>query len=158
MATVKKPSEENLFLMDYVAILLNSFNHWTGKNLIESEASISPIQAALQLFYAPFAVVSHDTAEDPVFNYANQTALTLFGMSWEEFTAMPSRFSAEPANRTERARLLAEVTVKGYSDDYQGIRIAKDGKRFCIKNAVIWNLLDDDGFNCGQAAMFNQWD
>jgi len=48
--------------------------------------------------------------------------------------------------------LLAEVTEQGYIDHYEGVRLSKTGKRFLIKNAVVWNLLDDDGGYKGQAA------
>jgi len=109
------------------------------------------------LFYAPFAVVSHDTACDPVFNYANLKALELFDLSWENLTRLPSRLSAEPVNQAERDRLLAEVTEKGYIDHYEGMRISRTGKRFLIKNAVVWNIMDKNQRYKGQAAWFDQW-
>jgi hypothetical protein len=34
------------------------------------------------------------------------------------------------ANPAERDRLLARVRAYGFIDDYQGVRIAKDGTRF----------------------------
>lgn len=114
-------------------------------------------QAAHEIFHAPCALVSHNTAPDPVFNYGNQTALNLFDMTWEEFTTLPSRLSAEAPNRKERARLLAEVTAKGFIRDYSGIRISKRGQRFRIERAMAWNLHDAFGHYCGQAAMFDHW-
>ena len=117
-----------------------------------------PRQAARAVFFAPFAVVSHDSAADPVFNYANKTALDLFGMTWEEFTSLPSRRSAEIPERAERARLLAEVRSKGFIGNYTGVRISKSGRRFRIANATVWNLADEDGTPRGQAAMFAKWE
>lgn len=105
----------------------------------------------------PFALVSHDTAADPVFNYANRLALELFSMSWDEFTALPSRLSAEPVKQSERARLLEIVSQNGYIEDYSGIRIAKTGRRFMIKNTTIWNLITSDGSFYGQAALIRAW-
>jgi hypothetical protein len=96
-------------------------------------------------------------ATDPVFNYANLKALELFELSWEDFTCLPSRLSAEPVNQAERDRLLAKVTKKGYIDDYEGVRISSSGKRFMIKNAVVWNLMDNNQCYKGQAAWFDQW-
>ena len=32
------------------------------------------------------------------------------------------------------------------------------GKRFLIRNATVWNLLDQRGRHCGQAAMFTDWE
>ena len=113
---------------------------------------------AEQLFHAPFAIASHDTASDPVFNYANLKALELFELNWQALLLLPSRLSAELVNQAERESLLAEVTQKGYIDHYEGIRISSTGKRFLIQNATVWNLHDDDGTYKGQAARFEKWD
>ncbi|HYE37594.1 MEKHLA domain-containing protein [Methylocaldum sp.] len=155
MTAFPKPSEENSFLADHVAILRNSYRHWTKRELVDPR--MNDCEAARYLFSAPFVVLSHDTAKDPVFNYANQTAMTLFGMNWEELTAFPSRLSSEREDREERRRLLAEVTARGYIDDYRGIRIARHGRRFLIEHTTIWNLLDTRGVYCGQAASFAEW-
>ena len=149
------PTEKNNFLVEHVLDIRNSYHQLLLKELIPGIQSDE--QFARQLFYAPFALVSHDTASDPVFNYANLKALELFELSWEDFVHLPSRLSAEPVNRAERDRLLAEVTEKGYIDHYQGVRISSTGKRFLIKNAVVWNLIDKNQGNKGQAAWFDQW-
>lgn len=151
----RRPGEENGFLATHITLLRSSFRHWTGLDLVDPH--FSAVDAARYIFAAPFAVVSHDTAPDPVFNYGNQTALALFGFSWEEFTDLPSRFSAEPATREERARLLSEVGTKGFIDHYQGVRIARGGRRFRIEQAIVWNLIDDASVFSGQAAMFRHW-
>jgi hypothetical protein len=78
-------------------------------------------------------------------------------MDWEEITRLPSRYSAEPLAREERMRLLQRVERYGYVDDYSGVRIAKDGRRFMIQNATVWNLIDEKGQRCGQAAMIREW-
>jgi MEKHLA domain len=149
------PSEKNNFLVEHVLDIRNSYRQLLLKELIPDIQSDE--EFARQLFYAPFALVSHDTASDPVFNYANLKALELFELSWEDFTCLPSRLSAESVNQAERERLLAEVTEKGYIDHYRGVRISSTGKRFLIKNAVVWNLIDKNQGNKGQAAWFDQW-
>ena len=150
------PTEKNNFLVEHVLDIRNSYRQLLLKELIPD--TLSDEQFARQLFHAPFALVSHDTASDPVFNYANLKALELFELSWEDFTHLPSRLSAEPVNQAERERLLAEVTEKGYIDHYEGVRISSTGKRFLIKNAVVWNLMDKDHCYKGQAAWFDQWE
>ena len=150
------PTEKNNFLVEHVLDIKNSYRQLLLKELISDLQSDE--QFARQLFYAPFAVVSHDTASDPVFNYANLKALELFELGWEDFTRLPSRLSAEPVNQAERERLLAEVTEKGYIDHYEGVRISSTGKRFLIKNAVVWNLTDKNHCYKGQAAWFDQWE
>ena len=150
------PSVENNFLADYVALLITSYKYWTGLELVET--SDNPVKDAEQIFNAPFAVMSHDTSDDPVFNYANQTTLNLFEMDWEGFINTPSRRSAEPDKQQDRIIILNKVTTQGYIDNYSGIRISASGKRFRIKNAVIWNVLDDSGQLNSQAATFSEWE
>lgn len=149
------PSEENGYLADHVTLLRDSYLHWTGRPLLDPR--LTELEAARYLFAAPFVVASHDASPDPIFNYGNQTALGLFAMSWEEFTALPSRYSAERQNREARSELLAQVKAQGYIENYEGVRIGRHGRRFLIENATVWNLRDARGVACGQAVWFKHW-
>jgi hypothetical protein len=136
-------------------LLLYSYKHWTGKELIEPQVTTSQTHEAL--YQAPFALASHDTADDPMFNYGNLTAQRLFEMDWGTLLSHPSRHSAEPVNRDERARLLERVTRQGFINDYKGVRISSTGRRFRIEEAFIWNLIDSEGIYRGQAAALYKW-
>jgi len=136
--------------------LARSLKHWTGNDLLPDVTK--PVEIAEKLFHAPFVIVSHGTETDPILNYGNLTALSLWEMSWDEFTRTPSRLTAEAPNREERARLLAAVTQRGFIDNYSGVRISKTGRRFHIKQATVWNLLTENNEPCGQAAMFTHWE
>ena len=149
------PCPANRYQVDHAERLRRTFHALTGRHLIDP--ALSPEAAAEALFHAPFAILSHDTTPDPLLTYGNQTALNLFALSWEELTRMPSRWTAEAPNRAERARLLAEVTARGFIDDYSGVRIARTGQRFLIERATVWNLTDDAGRYGGQAATFREW-
>lgn len=149
------PSHDNRYLADHVGLLMGSFRHWTGRDLLDP--TLSAEAAAQALYEAPFAVLSHDTANDPVFTYANLTAQRLFDMPWQDIVGLPSRLSAEPLAREDRERLLIRVASYGFIDDYSGVRIARSGRRFRIHNATVWNLLDGAGRRCGQAACFGDW-
>ena len=149
------PSEENGYLAPHVARLIESLRYWTGRHLVSPNVPI--IEQARQLFHAPFAVLSHDSAQDPLLNYGNLAGLQLFEMSWAELTQTPSRQTAEATHQDERARLLGAVTRQGFVDDYRGVRVAKSGRRFMIEKATVWNLLDEAGAPCGQAARFSDW-
>lgn len=105
---------------------------------------------------APAALLMHGNEADPVFCYANRTAQRLWGLTWEEFIRLPSRLSAEPLVQAERDRLLARVRAHGFIDDYQGVRIAKDGTRFRISGTVVWMVVVE-GAAHGQAALFHEW-
>ena len=150
-----RPSEDNDFLAEQAGLIGSSYLKLLSKPLAQGLCGTKDF--ARVLFNAPFAVVSHDTAPDPVFNYANAKALELFEMSWDEFVRTPSRLSAEPVNRSERQQLLAQVAEHGFIDHYRGVRISKKGARFMIKNAVVWNLTNDRGDYKGQAACFSDW-
>jgi hypothetical protein len=152
---MKYPMEENDFQAIHAALLESSFQQVLHKSLIAEKCDSFVFSKAL--FNAPFAIVSHGTEDDPVFNYANRKALELFEMDWQEFTNMPSRLSAEPMNREARQQLLQQVSQFGYIDNYQGIRISKTGKRFLISNAIVWNLYDQKKKYQGQAACFNEY-
>ena len=78
-------------------------------------------------------------------------------MDWAAFTQTPSRLTAEPVNREERARMLTQARANGYIRDYRGIRIAHSGKRFLVERATIWSLHKPDGTPLGQAATFSDW-
>jgi hypothetical protein len=107
---------------------------------------------------ASFALLAHDTADDPVFMYANRTAQRCFEYSWEEFVGIPSRLSAEPgAPQEERAVLLRSVAERHYATGYRGMRISKAGRRFWIEDGTVWDLVDADGAHHGQAAVFHTW-
>ena len=107
---------------------------------------------------APFVTASHGTEADPVFNYANRAALALFETTWTDFTSMPSRLSAEPVAREERAQLLARVNQRGFIDDYSGIRISTSGRHFRIRRATVWNVVDTRAAPRGQAVVFRDWE
>ncbi len=140
----------------HVALLCANFLRCTGRPLLDFSGG--PQQAVALLDSATFAVVSHGIEADPIFNYANRRALELFEMDWAEFTRLPSRLSAEPLNREERARLLERVARDGYVGDYSGVRISKKGRRFLIRDATVWNLIDAEGAPYGQAALITHWE
>lgn len=132
-------------------LMMSSYERWTGRTLLNTAGS--PREIAQALFEADFALVSHGMEADPIFNYANRKALQLWELSWEDFTSMPSRNSAQEVVQEERNRLLTETTAKGFSN-YSGVRISVSGKRFYIEDGIIWNLLDEENQYRGQAAMF----
>lgn len=139
-----------------VQIILDSHLRWLGANLVPRSGS--PELDAEFLFQAPFIVVSHDTAADPVLNYGNRAALQLWEAAPAEFLKMPSRLTAESVAREERQQLLDRTTAHGYVDDYSGVRITTSGRRFFIPKATVFNLIDEFGAPAGQAASFTEWE
>lgn len=136
-------------------LLLDAYQKWLAVDLIDRDGT--PMAQAQRLYDAPFVVVAHGTQADPILCYANQTALDLWETDLTSLLKMPSRLTAEPLHRDERARLLERTTRDGYVDDYRGIRISSSGRRFEIAQAIVWNLVDQAGVYCGQAATFSSW-
>lgn len=155
MLNLERPAPSNQYHQAHTTLLLESYRKLLKQTLMPFNDGES---LGRQVFEAEFALLSHNSDNDPLFNYANRTALDLFEFSWDEFIGMPSRLSAEPVNREERERLLAEVTLKRFIDNYSGVRIAKSGKRFLIRQAVVWNVFDKNDRYCGQAACFKDWE
>jgi hypothetical protein len=149
------PDLHKSFIINHTRCLVRSFKKWTGRDLLRGNDSAEEL--AESVFNASFIIVSHGTQADPILNYGNQAALSLWEMSWDEFTRTPSRLTAEEPNREERTRLLEAVTRQGYIDNYTGVRISKNGRRFEISRATVWNLVSDTGEPCGQAATFSEW-
>lgn len=150
-----EPAVDNDFQRAHARLLIESFRRLTGRDLLP--AGVDAADTARRLYHAPFVVLSHDTAPDPVFTYANLTAQRLFEMPWARIVGMASRYSAEPLEREERQRLLERVASHGYIDDYSGVRVSSTGKRFLVRDATVWNLVDAAGQVLGQAATFADW-
>lgn len=138
--------------------LIQSYQHWVGQPLIDISGGETPAAIAQALFEAPFAILSHGTEPDPILNYGNRIALELWEMSWAQFTQMPSRYTAEPTERSDRAQLLAQAKHQGYIKNCQGIRVSKSGRRFLIKDITVWDVLDEAQQLCGQAATYAHWE
>ncbi|KAA0074688.1 MEKHLA domain-containing protein [Tardiphaga sp. P9-11] len=137
---------------NFFNLLISSYARTVGKPLVSGNQD-----AAWLYGEAPFAVLAHSTAADPIFVYANRTAQSCFEYGWDEFITIPSRLSAEAPNRDERQRLLDAVAHNGFIDNYRGLRIAKSGRRFWIEDGIVWELRDENGKRCGQAALFTSW-
>jgi hypothetical protein len=136
-------------------LLCSSYRRWVGQELIPDKSSRLTLKE--QLFHADVGILSHGTEMDPVLNYGNKAALALWEMDWVAFTSTPSRYTAEPMERSQRERFFEVVASQGYVDNYTGIRISSTGRRFYILQAVVWNLIDSLGHYQGQAAAFTQY-
>ncbi|MCZ2341640.1 MAG: MEKHLA domain-containing protein [Bacteroidales bacterium] len=141
--------------LTFVPLMLDSYRHWLGRELMARDGF--PAEQAERVFAAPFVVVAHGTQADPLLCYANRVALDLWEMDVETLLRTPSRMTAEPMHRDERAALMDRTTREGHATGYGGIRISRTGKRFQIRDAIVWNVLDSNGQRMGQAATFSDW-
>ncbi len=128
---------------DRLVLLMDSYRRVTGQPLAAT---------AEALWSAPYAVLAHDTKSPPEFFYANARTLGLFKRSAAQMIGLPSYQSALPDAREDRAAMFARLETHDVVKGYSGTRVAADGTRFRIVDAVIWNLRDDAGTLHGQAA------
>lgn len=143
-------------IVTWSQIILNSYQQLLNKELIARNNDL--FTDAKNLYFADFVVLSHNNKPDPIYNYGNEKALKLWEMDWQQLIKTPSRNTTEPISREEREGLLQEANLKGYITNYGGIRVSSTGKRYLIKNITLWNLRDESGEFCGQAATFSQWE
>lgn len=125
-------------------------------------ADAPPEQWAQALFATERVVLAHDGADPagdpgPRLIYANRAALRLWRRRWAELVGMPSRLTAEPGARAERARALLQARSQQAMTHYSGIRIDSQGRRFQIEGAKVFSLHNAAGEPCGQAACFARW-
>lgn len=142
-------------LEDHSKLLIESYKRLTGNLLLELSAST--INIANDLYHAPFVLLSHGVEADPILNYGNRLALELWEMDWSTFTSTPSRLTAESTVREKREMLLKDVRSRGFSSGYSGIRVSSSGRRFEIRNVTVWTVIDSQGVDRGQAAVFSEW-
>ena len=102
-------------------------------------------------------MLAHSTGNDPSLSYANAAALQLWETRWDELIGIPSRLTAPDSERAERSSALGQAKRLDAVQNYRGIRISCQGRRFMINNAKIWTLWDADERVCGQAACFSDW-
>ncbi len=143
--------------------LLSNYQRAFGTPLIAGlAADASPLLVAQELFAAELVLLAHDGADPssdpgPRLIYANRAALRLWQRPWAELVGMPSRLTAEPAERASRRQALLAAQAKEAIAGYSGIRIDSRGRRFAIEAARLWTLRDEASQPCGQAARFSRW-
>jgi MEKHLA domain len=125
-------------------------------------ADRDPVHLPQELFQLGTVVLAHDGADPggdpgPRLIYANAAALRLWSRPWAEQIGLPSRLTAEPQERPSRARMLHAALEQHAIAGYCGIRINSHGRRFQLRNARLWTLLDAEGQPWGQAAAFDDW-
>ena len=133
------------------------FRTRVGGHLVPEDGGVENL--AVSMMDAPAVILCHDDGAavgEPVFVYANRAAATLWRTTVEDLIGMPSRLSASPEHRRERARMLARAATQGVVFGYEGERVAADGTRFLIQDATLWTVELPDG-TVGQAATFDQW-
>ena len=138
-------------------LILRGHERAYGRSLLAGGGHRHLRLRAQELFAATCVVMAHDGGDDPRLIYANAAALRLWRRPWSALVGMPSRLTAEPAERRARAGALALALRREAISNYGGIRIDSRGRRFRIEGARLWTLRNEAGEARGQAACFESW-
>ena len=158
------PGADNEWHAEWVRHLDSSLVQLTGRRLIDGlgDRDLTVDDCEMVAEESDVVIVSHtlppqDAALGPIFNYGNAAGREAFELDWDTFVRLPSRRSAEADEVAARQRLLDTVSRQGYISDYSGVRISSSGRRFVIKDAIVWNVFAADGETIvGQAATFKR--
>jgi len=148
------------FLKEQSRLIVESYEFVTGRTLRDVNANATGEDLAQQLYESEKAVLSHDRIVhlhqwDNIYNYANQTALKLFERTFEQQVQLFSTRSAgaDHSSQNDRNSLLAQCLAKGYVE-FDGERVSASGNKVVLKEACLFNLIDDRGIFRGQAVIF----
>jgi hypothetical protein len=67
MHAFNQPGPDNAYLAKHAELLIASYQHWTGKHLLQQQDGQDLYRA---LYNAPYAIVSHNTDADQEFTNA----------------------------------------------------------------------------------------
>jgi MEKHLA domain len=169
----------------------DSLKRWTGKSLLDRiEYSVGhdddggllgdcdvERKSSTVLSYerihenVRFAVLSHGTQNDPIYNYFNRAALEQFEYPENEIYQIPSRCSAPATAQGERDAVMQKIVGKEEEEANStnnndsskncivienGLRVTKGGRKFWLKDVLLWNVLNNAGERVGQTALFDR--
>lgn len=141
---------------DIATAIADSFRRRVGGFLVPTNVEGGPLDIDQALMTSSSVILCHDGTSDPHFIFANHAAAALWRMEIEDLVGMPSRLSAPPQMRADRAQALAQAAIDGVLIGYSGERVAADGSRFVIVDATLWTVDLPKGL-LGQAVVFDTW-
>ena len=151
----------NEFIKQHTQNLLDSFAATYGRQMLEIPEEITPEEKAELVFFAPYAILSHDIHDNEkgkrenVYNYANRKALLAFERTYQEQTVLPSLKSASDPLQEARNNLLSECLFMG-KVTFDAERISSKGKKVLIKEGLLFNVSDTKGIYRGQAVLLKK--
>lgn len=149
-------TDARLAHVDIARAIVDSFRRRVGGDLVLVSPEIGPVGVHQALMTSSSVILCHDGNPDPRFIFANNAAAALWRTGVDDLVGMPSRLSAPPQMRAERAQALVKAAMDGALLGYSGERVAADGSRFMIIDATLWSVdLPEGGF--GQAVRFDTW-
>ena len=139
----------------WLRICSDSLENLTGTSLVDRMDGVERLDEVTA--NERYAVLSHGTQDDPIYNYANRATLLAFQYPEEGFYQLASRNSAPAgATRDDRDALVEEFKAKGYGVFPTAIRQTKTGELFEITDISLSNVYNEQGGRVGQMAVFDR--
>jgi len=135
-------------------VILDSFRRCVGRELIDRSGDAA--EDARRLFDLPLAVLAHDTAPQPLLDWANQAAARAFDATPESLLGKLSSATAPPDATADRHQLFEILARRGFVTGYSGVRISFTGRRFIIDDVTVFALVDEAGRPAGHAAVIRE--
>jgi len=131
--------------------ILESYRRLLGYDLIPRSGAAA--EDARRLFELPLAVLAHDTAPQPLLDWANRAALAAFDATPEALLGLPSSRTAPADAAADRGKLFDVLARQGFVTGYSGVRVSLTGRRFVIDDVTVFALADAAGRPAGHAAV-----
>jgi hypothetical protein len=132
-------------------VILDSFRRCVGRELIDRSGDAA--EDARRLFDLPLAVLAHDTAPQPLLDWANQAAARAFDATPESLLGRPSAATAPADAVADRGKLFEALARDGFVTGYSGVRVSLTGRRFIIDDVTVCALVDEAGRPAGHTAV-----
>jgi len=150
------PGEDNDYQNVFVAQVMESFAHVTGRDLVQ-ETGLDRRQLGRGAWFGDFALLTHRGDERAMLNYGNVFAQRLWECDWKALVSSPSAATAPEGDHEARDHLLEKVAKDNFVSGYSGRRMSFKGRLFLIQDVTVWRLLDAAGMSFGVGAFFRQY-
>lgn len=131
--------------------ILDSYRRLLGRELVDRSGDAA--EDARRLFDLPLAVLAHDTAPQPLLDWANRAAARAFDATPESLLGRPSAATAPADAVADRGKLFDTLARDGFVTGYSGVRVSLTGRRFVIDDVAVFKVTDAAGRPAGHAAV-----
>ena len=153
MSEDRAPAEAARLGIDWPYLVATSYRRLTGRNLAGSTGDETPEAVAAALAAASVPVLAHGLEPEPILHYVNPACARRFATTPDALLGLPSSATTLPDDRPQRTAAFEMVRRRGWVDDYSGIRVDRNSRRFEIVQGTIWEVRDDAGVRVGDAAV-----
>jgi hypothetical protein len=107
-------------------------------------------------WHSRVAILSHGNQSDPIYNYVNAAGFRVFRWPEDVYYQLPSRKSApEGSARQQRAKVIDATVAGDITLIDEAVRVRYPNATVTLRDAILWNVYDDNGYRVGQTVLFD---